>query len=201
MSIQLPQLVLPIKDASRRGFLRGAGTATLSAGAVALLAGCSTSMAKDAKADPAGDAAILNVALGLEYEAIAAYQLAAESGLVTREVLPVALMFQSHHKEHATALETAVRKLGGAPVAPKRTADYAQSLNATSLKNQTDVLMLAASLEQGAANAYLGAIPSFADKEIAKAAGRIAADETMHWTVLAQALGQKLPAKALSFGA
>jgi hypothetical protein len=30
---------------------------------------------------------------------------------------------------------------------------------------------------------------------------RLAADETMHWTALASALGQNLPEKALTFGA
>lgn len=203
MSIQLPQLVLADQSASRRGFMRAAGTATLSATAVALLAGCSSSMAKGgmAKSDPASDAGILNVALGLEYEAIMAYQIAAESGLVTQQVLPVAVTFQNHHKEHAAALEAAVRKLGGTPVSPKSKTEVARAINAASLRNQTDVLMLAARLEQGAANAYLGAIPAFADKDISQAAGRIAADETMHWTVLAQALGQPLPAKAFAFGA
>ena len=61
--------------------------------------------------------------------------------------------------------------------------------------------MLAAKLEKGAANAYLGVIPSFSNGELAKVAGRLAADETMHWTVLAQATKEMLPQKALSFGA
>ena len=44
-----------------------------------------------------------------------------------------------------------------------RSNDYATALNAGSLKNQGDVLHLAARLEKGAANAYLGVIPSFND--------------------------------------
>jgi rubrerythrin len=75
------------------------------------------------------------------------------------------------------------------------------ALKVASLKNQRDVLTLAARLERGAANAYLGVIPSFADPALAQVAGRLAADETMHWTVLAQALSQPLPTNALSFGA
>ena len=63
------------------------------------------------------------------------------------------------------------------------------------------MLKLAARLERGAANAYLGVIPSFEDSGLAQVSGRLAADETMHWTVLAQALGQPLPRTALSFGA
>jgi hypothetical protein len=50
-------------------------------------------------------------------------------------------------------------------------------------------------------NAYLGVIPAFGDRELAKIAGRLAADETMHYTALTQALGASLPAAALSYGA
>lgn len=185
---------------NRRQFLSAAGTATLSATAVAMLVGCE-SMARGGAADPAADAKILNVALGLEHEAINAYQLGAESGLLQKPVLDVAVLFQSHHKEHAAALEATIKKLGGTPVAAKSKGDYATALNAGSLKNQTDVLMLAARLERGAVNAYLGVIPSFGDAQLAKIAGRLAADETMHWTALAGALGQALPTKSLSFGA
>ena len=69
------------------------------------------------------------------------------------------------------------------------------------MKNQTDVLALAARLEFGATNAYLGVIPAFGNHDLAKVAARLAADETLHYTVLTQALGKNLPASALSFGA
>lgn len=52
----------------------------------------------------------------------------------------------------------------------------------SSIKSQGDVLMLAQRLELGAVNAYLGVIPAFGDRELAKVAGRLAADETMHYT-------------------
>lgn len=194
---------------SRRRFLRGAGQATLSATAVALIVGCESMAAKMDRqsaaagmaANPTQDVAILNVALGLEHEAIGAYQLGAESGLLDKSVLGVAVMFQGQHKEHRDALDATVRKLGGKPVQAKSLQDYADDLMAATLRNQTDVLKLAARLERGAANAYLGVIPSFTDTTLAQISGRLAADETMHWTVLAQALGQPLPDKALSFGA
>ena len=72
---------------------------------------------------------------------------------------------------------------------------------ADTLKSQADVLDLAARLEMGATNAYLGVIPAFKDAQLAKVAGRLAADETMHWTILNNALGRPLPADALPFGA
>ena len=79
---------------ARRRFLQGAGKASLSATAVALLIGCETmasSASRQGASDPKKDVSILNVALGLEHEAINAYQLGAESGLLSQEVLPVAV--------------------------------------------------------------------------------------------------------------
>lgn len=198
---------LPMGDetfAARRGFLKSAGQATLSATAVALIVGCESmaaSQSRQTAANPAQDVSILNVALGLEHEAINAYQLGAESGLLQSAVLPTAVLFQSQHKEHRDALAATIRKLGGTAVEAKPIGDYAAALQANTLKNQTDVLRLAARLERGAANAYLGVIPSFEDSSLAQISGRLAADETMHWTVLAQALGDPLPGMALSFGA
>jgi rubrerythrin len=183
---------------SRRAFMGRSGA--LSAVAVALLAGQDV-MAQGMKGDAAGDVAILNVALGLEHEAISAYQLGAGSGLLQKPVLDVAVQFQGHHKTHRDALMATIRKLGGQPVAEKSLDDYAKALNAAALKSQGDVLDLAARLELGAANAYLSVIPSMRDRDLAKVAARLAADETMHFTVLNNALGRPLPSGALSFGA
>ena len=94
-----------------------------------------------------------------------------------------------------------IQKLGGTPVMEKKLDDYAKALKADTLRNQGDVLDLAARLELGAINAYLGVIPAFGNKDLAKVAGRLAADETMHYTLLQNALGRPLPAGALSFGA
>ncbi len=186
--------------ASRRMIL---GRTALSAAAVAMLGGqeaMAAGMRKGSKMS-SSDVDILNVALGLEHEAIAAYQLGAESGLLTPSVLGVAVAFQSHHKQHRDALIGTIQKMGGKAVMSKSNGDYAAALNAGSLKNQTDVLRLAQKLERGAANAYIGVIPSFGSKELAQISARLAADETMHWTALSSALGDALPTSALSFGA
>jgi hypothetical protein len=189
------------RSVSRRALLADAGKLTLSAGAIALLAG-NDALANTAGADASKDTGILNIALALEHEAIAAYQIGAESGLLAKEVLPVAVLFQSHHKAHRDALAATVRKLGGTPAAEQSMDVYVKSskLNVAAIKSQGDVLALAQRLELGAANAYLGVIPAFGDRELAKIAGRLAADETMHYTALTQALGGKLPSGALSFG-
>ena len=185
--------------ADRRALLRGVGTIGLSAAAIAVLGGCE-SMAASKSASEA-DIETLNVALGLEHEAINAYQLGAESGLLQDPVLKTAVMFQGHHKGHRDALMSTIKTLGGTPVMPKMRNDYAMALNVAAIKGQVDILKLAQKLERGAANAYIGVIPSFKDTGLAQVAARLAADETMHWTALTQALGEALPTGALAFGA
>lgn len=172
---------------TRRRFLAASGT-TLSAAAIAMLAGRpALAAARPATADEAqADARILNTALGAELEAIAAYGVGAQSGLLQKPVLALALQFQGHHKAHAEALAQAVRKLGGAPVEARERYAFPTE----TLKSQNDVLGFAAGLERGAVSAYLGAVPLFRERELASAAASILGDEAMHWAVLRQALGQ-----------
>jgi hypothetical protein len=172
---------------ARRRALSASG-AVLSVAAVAMLGGREALAAgkKVTQAQLEADIRILNTALGAELEAIAAYQVGAESGLLTSGVLPVAVQFQGHHKEHAAALAATVQKLGGKPVAAK--TKYAFPVE--NLKSQTDVLRFAAGLEKGAISAYLGAVPLFADRALSQVAASILGDEAMHWAVLRQVLGE-----------
>src|SRR6478736_6468812 len=124
--------------------------------------------------------------LAAELEAIAAYGVGAGSGLLKGAVLTLATTFQGHHKQHADVLAGTVVKLGGKAV-PART-NYAFPVE--TLKTQNDVLRFAAGLEKGAVSAYLGAVPLFKDRELAKAAASILGDEAMHWAVLRQAVGE-----------
>jgi bacterioferritin (cytochrome b1) len=175
---------MPNPIAARRLFMGHSGL-VLSGAAIALLAGKDTLAANSGAADPK-DVQILNTALGAELEAIAAYQLGAESKLLHKPVLDLALSFQGHHKEHADVLAKTIEKLGGKAATAK--ANY--NFPADQLKSQADVLKFAARLEQGAVSAYLGAVPLFGNRELAKAAASILGDEAMHWAVLRQALGQ-----------
>lgn len=171
--------------ASARRLFMGRSSLVLSGAAVALLAGRETLAAASGAIDPK-DVQILNTALGAELEAIAAYQLGAESKLLQKPVLDLALSFQGHHKEHADVLAKTIEKLGGKAVAAK--ASY--SFPVEQPKSQADVLRFAARLEQGAVSAYLGAVPLFANRDLSKAAASILGDEAMHWAVLRQALGE-----------
>lgn len=171
--------------AARRLFLGRSGGLVLSGAAVALLAGQDTLAAKTGGAH-AGDIQILNTAIGAELEAIAAYQLGAESKLLSPPVLDLALTFQAHHKEHVALLSSTVTKLGGKAAMGKAQYDFPVE----QLKTQLDVLKFAAQLEQGAVSAYLGAVPLFGNRDLSKAAASILGDEAMHWAILRQAIGQ-----------
>ncbi|MHB8667266.1 MAG: ferritin-like domain-containing protein [Burkholderiales bacterium] len=170
--------------APRRAFLGKSGL-LLSGAAVALLAGQEALAAKGGKS-AASDVRILNTALGAELEAIAAYQVGAESGLLQKPVLDLALTFQGHHKQHADVLSQTITKLGGKPVAAKDKYSFPTD----KLKTQADVLGFAATLERGAVSAYLGAVPVFGNRDLAKAAASILGDEAMHWAILRNALGE-----------
>jgi rubrerythrin len=169
---------------ARRAFLGKSGL-FLSGATVALLAG-QDALAQRSGNSTSNDVAILNTALAAELEAVAAYQVGAESGLLEKPVLALAGQFQGHHKEHADVLAQTIRKLGGKAASPKVKYEFPTS----SLKNQADVLRFAASLEKGAVSAYLGAVPLFQQRELATAAASILGDEAMHWAVLRQALGE-----------
>lgn len=171
--------------AARRLFLSRSGGLVLSGAAVALLAG-NDALAAKVGSSKAGDVQILNTAIGAELEAIAAYQLGAESKLLSKPVLDLALTFQGHHKEHVALLSSTVQKLGGKPASAKDKYNFPVD----QLKTEMDVLKFAAQLEQGAVSAYLGAVPLFANRDLSKAAASILGDEAMHWAILRQATGQ-----------
>src|ERR1041384_1758444 len=87
-------------DESRRLFLRNSGL-VLSGAAVALLARNHALAA--ASQDGASDVGILNSALGAELEAIAAYQVGAESGLLKKPALDLAV---TRSEEHTSELQS-----------------------------------------------------------------------------------------------
>ena len=110
----------------------------------------------------------------------------AESGLLQKPVLDLAVTFQSHHRAHAGVLASTIEKLGGKAVAAKAKYTFATE----TLNSQADVLRFAATLEKGAVSAYLGAVPLFDNRDLAKAAASILGDEAMHWAILRNAVGE-----------
>lgn len=185
----------------RRNFL-SRSTAVLSAGGLIALAGVATpAFAKKKAMKPnAQDAELMNAALELEHEGIAAYQISAESGLLSKDVLALGILFQGHHKQHRDELAKAVRRLGGKPVEAKKQSEYATDLEAGKLKSEADILKLALGLERGATNAYLGMIPALHASDLDVLVARLAADEAVHVAMLMPAVGEKLSATGFFFG-
>ncbi len=189
-------------DNSRRGFLRQSGLAVAGVGLVAAV-GAPADAAKRrrvARGGAQGDVGVMQGALALEHEGIAAYKIAGASGLLTPDVLKVALVFLGHHEGHREALASLIMKAGGNPVEPKTDAEYIKELDLGALKTQGDVVTLATRLEQGAANAYVGQIAAISDNSTAKLFAQLATDEAVHWAVLNGALGNAVPTPTFLFG-
>jgi len=165
-----------LKTVSRRHMLQAAGFSA--AAGVAALSKPSAAMVRYE-----GDLAILNVALGLEHQAIAAYDAGANSKLLNADQLKIAVSFQNDHKRHRDALIQFIRRFHGTPVAPKPSYDFGPITSAA------DIVKLAQSLEDGAMNAYLANAGKLENREILNAAVPILEDEVRHNTVFKQLLG------------
>lgn len=182
---------------SRRTFLQQAGAMTLGASAASMLA------VRPAIAAPAKfrtDVGVIQTALALEHEGIAAYRLAGKSGLLSKGTLEVATIFAGHHEAHRDSLAKLVMQAGAKPVEPKSDAEYVADLKLGSLKSEKDVVALATVLERGAASAYIGQINAIRDPKLANLFASISADEATHWATLNSAGGGAIPKAPYIFG-
>ena len=136
----------------------------------------------------ADDVAILNVALGLEHQAIAAYDAGANSKLLSPDQVKIALSFQRDHKRHRDALIKYILRFGGTPVERKSKYDFG------AIASATDIVKLAQGLEAGAEAAYLANAYKLQSAEVLNAAVPILADEVRHNTVLQQLLSMDVTA-------
>ena len=181
---------------SRREFLVRAGVGSLGIGAASLLGGAAIA----ADSAQSRDLGVIQTALALEHEGIAAYQIAGKSGLLSQQTLKLALVFLGHHEAHRDSLAKLVSQAGDKPVEPKEDAQYISELKLDGLKSEGDVVALATKLERGAASAYIGQITALTDPALAKLFAEISADEAIHWTTLNNATGMAIPASAYVFG-
>jgi rubrerythrin len=131
-----------------------------------------------------GDLGIVGYALTLEYLEADFYKQAAASGKLKGKVLAVAKQFGDEESQHVQALEGALKKAGGKlPAKPK---------GKFPLKDQKSILMLAATVENLGASAYLGQAGRIKDKEILAAALSIHTVEARHAAILNEVTGQDI---------
>ncbi len=165
----------------------------------AVMWACGSSKKDDAKAttatdDPVADGALLNIALGLEHEAISIYTQAAGLEIMkaagAKAVLDTAVTFVGHHTEHRNALQAKIAAMKAAndkvaaAVAAKTDAEYLPAATAATLTSVKEVVRVAALKESAAAQAYLGIISKFTSAELAQTSGMLGGDEAAHYGVL-----------------
>jgi hypothetical protein len=198
LAITQQKLEKPMSDLTdgRRTFLARAGVLTVGIGVGGLL----SRSALAAASPSSSDVGVVQTALAIEHEGIAAYQIAGKSGLLSPGTLKLALIFMGHHQAHRDSLAKLVIQAGGKPVEPKTDAQYIAELKLGDLKSEGDVIALATTLERGAASAYIGQVTALHDPRLAKLFASISADEAIHWTTLNNAAGTPIPTAAYVFG-
>jgi hypothetical protein len=136
------------------------------------------------------DVDVLNQVLQGEYFAIAAYDAALETKLLSDKVAVVARGFQADHRAHAQAIREAIEQLGGQCNAAKTWAEYAAQYPPPKLASEADIVGYAASLERSAAIADTKAVAKVQDPALRTLFARIGGVESMHWAVLRATLAE-----------
>jgi bacterioferritin (cytochrome b1) len=175
---------------SRRRFFAMSGV-SVAGGSVAFLSACGDS--DDQESEVAGDIAILNDALNLEFTAAAAYE--ASAPFLKGDLKPVGRTLLDQEQQHAAALTSAIKDIGGTPEVPKSTYDF------PSLRNQKEALTFSSELENKIVAAYIDAAPKLSAGDLRRSVYTIVANEAEHISVLLGALKEPQVPDAFVTGA
>lgn len=172
---------------SRRDVLRSAA-AFAAALCLGSLAGCAAlGPAEPKPRDAADDLALLDNLLGLQNEAVAAYDFVRGAGVLDGAERDQATLFAADHVKHAEALARSIERLGGAAVvAAKRNYGF----SAGAVARRADAIDFLIGIEQGLTLACLGAVPAFVARGFAKDTAAMLGVAAMHWAFWRRALGQ-----------
>jgi rubrerythrin len=165
----------------------GSAATTAAAGTTVAPGGAGTT----AVSGMSGDVVILRTASSIEELAVAAYQTAIDSGLVTTTAVgDAAKLFQAQHKEHSGLFQGATTAAGGEPFAEANPAllDALKPM-IDGLKDEAGVIAFALELEQVAAQTYQANVGTFADPSLNVAIMSVGGVEARHAAVLASVLG------------
>jgi hypothetical protein len=138
------------------------------------------------------DVVILRTATSIEALAVAAYQTAVDSGLVTTmAIADAAVLFQSQHREHLELFAGATEQAGGEPFTDPNPAILEQ-LQPTidALSDELGVVQLAYNLEVAAAETYQSTVGVFTDPTLNQASMSVGGTEARHAAVLGGVLTQ-----------
>src|ERR1700727_2663052 len=176
-------------DVDRKRFLKMAGaTGAASFGAFVLAACGSSSSSSSTKSSAtataatttasssSGDVAILNYALTLEYLESEFYSKVIAANLFTGKVGELLQKFGSQEDSHVTGLKAAVSKLGGTPVEDPH--------GKFPIKSAPQVALLAYTVENLGAAAYLGQAAKIQSPEVLASALAIHSVEARHAATL-----------------
>jgi rubrerythrin len=138
------------------------------------------------------DIVVLNSAIDLEHQAVAAYT--AALGALSGDNLRAARQFRDQERQHIVRLTAAIKEIGGKPNAAR------SSYNFPRLTDEKAVLRFASRLENTAISAYIDAIPRLNNADLRASAASILANEAEHLAVLNSALGERTAPSAFVTG-
>ena len=177
-------------DLDRKRFLRMAGSAGAASFGAFVMAACgsskksastaavpSSTATSSTSSTGSGDVAILNYALTLEYLETAFYEKVVAARLFKGKVGALIKSFGQQEASHVAALKAAVMKLGGTPAAMPA-AKFP-------IENATQVALLAYTVENLGAAAYLGQAAAITSPEVLASALAIHSVEARHAATLA----------------
>jgi hypothetical protein len=206
--------------ASRRQFLRRAGTTAIMVGAVAVplsgIASAAWAQGGGMGATTGGDAGgangascaaepvdmtpsdeqIVVFAESVERAAVAAYGLVLDQPVLGIAASQSSRIFASHHDDHAEALRCL---LGGPEQAPNDALVSALVPQITEARTETALIELLLQIETGAAATYFAALGSLQTPKVAGAASSILPVEAQHEVVWSQYLGLDIAAYVPTF--
>jgi hypothetical protein len=187
--------ILGVPSPGRRQLFRVGGAAVLGA---AVLAACGdddaaetggTTATTSGQGGASTDLVLARTAASVELLAVDAYQSAIDSGAVTTAaVADAAVLFQSHHREHAGVLNATVRDTGGEEVTEANTFLMENLVATADLSSELAIVQFARGLEDAAASTYVFAAGVLSAPELRQAIMSIGGVEARHVTALDLAL-------------
>ena len=165
--------------------------------------GAATASTEAASATSKTDQTIARTAASLENFAVAVYDKAIQNAAALKISDPVAkaaVLFKSQHAEHASAFNAAATQLGGQPYTdPNPTAAKAFESTIAALKTEQDVLKLAFSLEQIAAETYQGVGMKLSTPMLRQTAMTVGGVEARHMAILGHFITPPMNVPAAAF--